>query len=151
MITLTNATGLASGRNYNALRKTVAFTGAAGLGAVGTVALFTVTGAVTAHLLAICTESLATGAGATISVGTPAAVAGMIGVTIGIDIDIGEIWYAGAPATVLDTLGNSLLEYVIGNGADIQANVLVNPITDGTIVFNLWWMPLIDGASVVVA
>ena len=139
------------GWGYRLARKDVAFDGLAGTGLVGVVPLFTVTGAVILRLVAICTENLATGAGATISVGTPAAVAGLIAVTTGVDIDAGDIWFAAAPATVLDTLANSMLEYVIGNGADIQADVLVDDVTDGTIVFNAWWSPLTVGASVVAA
>ena len=140
-----------AGLGYGFLRKTVAFDGGAGSGAVGTVALFTVTGAIAFRLVAICTENLATGAGATISVGTPAAVAGIIAVTTGVDIDAGDIWFAAAPATVLDTLTNGMLEMVIGDGADIQADILVDAVSDGTIAFNLFWTPLSAGATVVAA
>lgn len=130
-----------SHREYR-VRRTVAFTGAASLGAVGTVPLFTVTGAVGFRLTAICTENLASGAGATFSVGTAAAVSGIIAVTTAVDIDSGDIWFAAAPATVLDTIANAELEFVIGDGADIQGNVLVDSITDGTIEFNAIWWPL---------
>jgi hypothetical protein len=143
------AVGGGFGSQY--LSKTVAFDGGAGSGAVGTVALFTVTGAVIVRLVAICTENLATGAGATISVGTPGTVDGLIAVTTGVDIDAGDIWFAAAPATVLDTLANGMLSYIIGDGADIQADILVDAITDGTIVFNLWWTPLTSTANVVAA
>lgn len=142
---------VAGGFGGQFLRKTVVFDGGAGSGAVGTVALFTVTGAVIVRLVAICTESLATGAGATISVGTPGTVDGLIAVTTGVDIDAGDIWFAAAPATVLDTLANGMLSYIIGDGADIQADILVDAITDGTIVFNLWWTPLTATGNVVAA
>lgn len=132
------------------VRKTVAFTGAAGNGAVGAVALFTVTGPVAFRLTAVCTESLV-GATATLSVGTAAAVAGIIGLTTAEDIDVGDLWFAAAPATVLDTIANAELEFAIGDGADIQGNVLVAPITDGTIAFNLIWWPLADAGNVVAA
>lgn len=142
---------VAGGWGNKLVTKTVAFAGGVGTGAVGVVPLFTVTGAVIVRLVAICTENLATGAGATISVGTPGAVDGLIAVTTGVDIDAGDIWFAAAPATVLDTLANAMLEYVIGDGADIQADVLVDAITDGTITFTCWYTPLTVGAAVVAA
>lgn len=141
----------AMGFAQNMAYKAVAFDGGAGSGAVGTVALFTVTGAAIVRIIAICTESLVTGAGATISVGTAGTVDGIIAVTTGVDIDAGDIWFAAAPATVLDTLANAELGFVIGDGADIQANVLVDAITDGTIAFTCFWTPLTPGATVVAA
>jgi len=133
------------------LRKIVTFDAGAGTGAVGAVPLFTVTGAVAIRLVAICTTIIATQAGATISVGTPAAVDGIIAVTTGVDIDAGDIWFAAAPATVLDTLANSMIEMVIGDEANIQGNVLVDTIDSGVIEFNLWWTPLSATGAVVTA
>ena len=135
----------------NVASKVVTFDAGAGSGAVGQIPLFTVTGAVTFNLTAICTTLLATQAGATISVGTAATVDGIIAVTTGVDIDAGDIWFAAAPATVLDTMANSLLEFTIGDGADIQANVLVDTIDSGVIEFRCFWTPLTVGASVVAA
>ena len=129
----------------------ITFAGGAGTGAVGAIPLFTVTGAVAFNLTAICTVILATQAGATISVGTAAAVDGIIAVTTGVDIDAGDIWFAAAPATVLDTMANTLLEFAIGDGADIQANVLVDVIDTGAIEFRCFWTPLTVGATVVAA
>jgi hypothetical protein len=139
------------GFGSDAARKVLEFDGGAGSGAVGQIDLFTVTGANIVRLVAICTESLATNAGATISVGTAANVDGIIAVTTGVDIDIGEIWFAAAPATVLDTLANAMIEVVVGDGADITADVLVEAITDGTIVFYAFVTPITPGASVVAA
>jgi hypothetical protein len=142
---------IAGGLGSYMVRKSVTFAGGVGTGAVGQVALFTVTGAVIVRLIAICTDSLATAAGATISVGTPAAVTGFIAVTTGVDIDVGEIWFAAAPTTVIDTLANAAVEMVIGDGADITADVLVEAITGGTIVFLAFVTPLTSGSGVVAA
>jgi len=76
-------------------------------------------------------------------------VDGIIAVTTGVDIDAGDIWFAAAPATVLDTIANAMLEFVIGDGADIQANVLVDTVDSGVIEFRCFWTPLTVGASVV--
>jgi len=129
--------------------KVVTFDAGAGSGAVGLIELFTVTGAVAFNLSAICTVILATEAGATISVGTDGAVNDIIAVTTGVDIDAGDIWFAAAPATVLDTLANAFLEFVIGDGSNIRADVLVDAINSGAIEFRCFWTPLTVGASVV--
>lgn len=142
---------VAGGFGGQFLRKTVVFDGGAGSGAVGAVALFTVTSAVIVKLVAVCTESLVSAGGGTISVGTPGTVDGLIAVATGTDLATGDIWYDATPTTVLDTLANAMKEYVIGDGADIQANVLVGDITDGTIAFNLWWTPLTATGNVVAA
>jgi len=131
--------------------KVVTFNAGAGNGAVGQISLFTVTGAVAFNLSAICTTLLATQAGATISVGTATTVDGIIAVTTGVDIDAGDIWFAAAPATVLDTIANGMLEFVIGDGADITADVLVDTIDSGVIEFRCFWTPLTVGASVAAA
>jgi hypothetical protein len=151
ILTASGLAGDAGGFGYRFARKVVAFTGGAGLGAVGVVPLFTVTGGVAFRIVAICTESLVCGAGATLSIGTPGTVAGVIAVTGATDIDAGDIWFAAAPATVLDTLANAMKEYVIGDGADIQGNVLVDAISDGTIEFAVWWTPITANGAVTVA
>ena len=129
----------------------ITFDAGAGSGAIGAIALFTVTGAVAFNLSAICTTIVATAGGATISVGTAGEVDGIIAVTTGVDIDAGDIWFAAAPATVFDTIANAMLEFVIGDGADIQANVLVAAFNSGVIEFRCFWTPLTDGATVVAA
>lgn len=102
------------------------------------------------QLVAICLEDLV-GATATISVGTAASVSGIIAVTTATDIGNGDIWFAAAPATVLNTLANAMVSYVIGDGADIQADILVADITDGTIGFYAFVTPLSSGASIAAA
>ena len=73
----------------------------------------------------------------------------LIAVTTGVDIDAGDIWFAAAPATVLDTLANTFLEFAIGDGSNIRADVAVDAIDTGAIEFRLFWTPLTTGASVV--
>ena len=133
----------------NVASKVVTFAGGAGTGAVGLIELFTVTGAVAFNMSAICSVILATQAGATISVGTDGAVDDLIAVPTGVDIDAGDIWFAAAPATVLDTLANTFLEFAIGDGSNIRADVAVDAIDTGEIEFRVFWTPLTVGASVV--
>lgn len=132
------------------VRKTVVFDSGVGTGAVGKVPLFDVVGAIAYRLIAICEASLASGAGATISVGVDGgAAAGIIAVTTAVDLDAGEIWYDATPTTKQDTWANSIIEQIIGDGADIEADVLVNPITSGTLTFAVFWAPITEGASLV--
>jgi len=115
---------------------------------VSVVPLFTVTGAVLFSLTAIClTELTPAVGGATVSVGTAAAVAGLIAVTTAADIDTGEIWFAAAPATKLNTAAIGQLSWIIGDGADIQLDVAVQAITSGVIAFTAFWQPLSAGAT----
>lgn len=124
--------------------ETVAFTGAAGLGAQGTVALFTVTGAVLVSLFGVCSEDLV-GATATIEVGIAGNTAALLAQTVATDIDVDEVWVDTAPATV-EALPTSK---IISNGQDIIATVATAAITDGTIAFYALWRPLSDNANLV--
>jgi hypothetical protein len=125
------------------VRKTVEF--AAGTtGAVGNHDIFTVTGAAHVVLVAYCTEDLV-GAGATISVGTDDDVDCLVAVTTAEDIDDGEIWFDNAPS---ECEANSSIggAWVYDN---LSYDVLVAPISDGTVVFVCFWTPVSDGATVV--
>lgn len=132
--------------------KIIAFTGAAGNGAVGTVLVFTVTGRVLVHAIAaFCTEDVA-GATGTLTLGTTGDVDAFIALTTGTDIDVNEWWTAASPAAG----SKSPLEVVTGGlvtsqGAkllseNIILGVLTADITDGTIVFDVLYTPLTNGA-----
>ena len=128
--------------------KIVAFTGAAGLGAVGTVALFTVTGAALVTVIGICTEDLTeAGATATISVGTAAAPTGIIAQINAVDLDVGEVWIDNSPA-VLEAYGTGT-SFFIGDGADIILTVGAQNVDDGTVDFLCLWTPLTADGTVV--
>jgi hypothetical protein len=130
--------------------KTVAFDGGAGSGGIGTVALFTVTGAVKIKITAICTETL---------VGAATLECGYAGTTNGIIAQIanataliaGEIWYDATPTTVVDTVANGELQFILGNGQDLYLTVGAANITDGTITFKIVWEPLTSNGAVVAA
>ena len=131
-------------------RKTVAFTGGAGLGAIGTVALFTVTGAVEIDIIATCSETLV--GAATLECGITGDTAVIIAqIADATDLAAGEIWYDATPTTPLDTVANAKLSYVLGNGQDIFLTVGAAPITDGTITFNIVWSSQNGTGNVVAA
>ena len=133
-------------------RVTIAFTGAAGLGAVGTVALFTITGRIWIDTLtAFCTEALAeAAASATVACGVAADTDAFIAVTNAIDIDLNEWWNSATPAagavtiTGTGTTGPSTLQKRKLVSTNIILTVAAQNITDGTIVFDVFYMPVTD-------
>lgn len=128
--------------------KTLAFTGAAGYGQAGTAcALFTVTGAVVALTIAVCTESLVDAGGATVEVGTTADPAAIIAQTTAALVDIGEIWVDNSPALL--ECWTTAFGCMIGDGADIELMPRTTNVTNGTIVFTCFWTPLSGDAYVV--
>lgn len=127
--------------------KTVEFDGQAGNGAIGTVALLTVTGAVKLKLYAICTETLV--GAATLSAGTAGEPVGIIAqIADATQLAVGEIWWDGTPTTLLDDDANIPFK-VIGDGADIILTIAAAAITDGTIAFRAEWQPVTQGSTLV--
>jgi hypothetical protein len=122
-----------------ATRVTVEFDGGAGSGAVGTVALFPVTGAVQVNVAGVCSEDLV-GAGATVEVGTAANPAAIIAQTGAPNIDNGEVWLDNTPSVI--ELVAAWGGVLIGDGADIILTVRATPVTDGAIEFVCYWTPV---------
>ena len=133
---MTGFTTPMASRRTRRMVKNVTFDGAAGSGAVGTVTLATITGAIRIISLVIrCTDSL-TGATATISLGTPSDVDSLIAVTTATDLDVNEIWTGASPAggavaAIVDKICNE----------NININVLVAAVDGGTIEFDMQWVP----------
>ncbi len=128
--------------------KTVAFDGGAGSGGIGSVALYTVTGAVRVKITAICTETLV--GAATLECGIAGSTAGIIAqIADATDLIAGELWYDATPTTKIDTEAVDNLEFVLGDGQDLLLTIGAANITDGTIAFKVRWEPLTSGATVV--
>lgn len=130
--------------------KTVAFTGAAGLGATGTINLFTVTGDVLVRILGICKEDLVSAGGGTLEVGYAGATPALIAQTTATDIDNNEIWKDSTPDASMGDI-SALPNIPVVNGQDIIATVGTANITDGTITFCCFVTPLSTDATVVAA
>jgi hypothetical protein len=137
--------------------KTITFTGAAGLGAVGTVTVFTCTGRSIIHAItAFCTEDLV-GNLATIELGTATTSNDFVVQTTAEGIDVNKWWgdatpSAGSilikiPATGADGIGAAQSFKTISS--DIIATIATADVTDGTIVFDVIYTPLTDGARLV--
>ena len=121
-------------------RKTVTFTGAANLGAVGAVPLFTVTGEVMVDkIMAYCTTNLA-GATATLALGVTSGTSDFIAATTATDIDADEFWVdtgpdpngVALPAAMQDIM---ITDNIIGTAG--TAN-----ITGGVLEVTVFWTPI---------
>lgn len=124
--------------------KTIAFDGAAGNGAIGTVAVFTVTGDVMARAFATCSETLA-GATATVTLGSANTAAGFISSTTATGILAGRVWSDSSPASLDTPIGDR----VIAGGDDIIITVGTANVTDGTLAVYCLWRPLSADGKVV--
>lgn len=132
--------------------KTVAFTGAAGAGAVGTVALFTVSGEVSFKIVAYCTVDLVSAGGGTAEVGVTGNTAAVIAQTTGTDLDAGDIWYDNTPVAGVATYdATNFPVFIDVNGSDIILTVGTGDITAGTIVFKLFYNAITANSSVTAA
>lgn len=128
--------------------KTVTFTGAANLGAQGPVPLFTVTGRVLLAVVApYCTGDLVSAGGGTLALGVTGSTALLIAATTGTDIDVGEWWVDTTPDSAGVAVPAALKDIAIS--ANVIATVAVGDITGGTIVFDVWWLPLSSDGNLV--
>lgn len=136
------------------VRKTVTFTGAANLGAIGDVPLFTVTGDIlVVSLVPVCTTNLVeNSATALMSLGVTDSVALFIVATEPEDIDDDDIWTDIAPASTAVALPALLKDILVnGDANDILATITNDTITAGVMDFNLRWTPISADGLVVAA
>ena len=129
--------------------KTVTFTGAAGLGAVGNVPLFTVTGQVlVTRVYGIVTTNLA-GATATLALGVTGSTSLWIAATTATLLaTTARIWASITPtATALALPAAVITETIID--ANIVGTVAVAAITAGVLTVYVHWTPIGAGASIV--
>lgn len=117
--------------------KTITFSNAAGSGAIGTVAVATVTSGIIITLGGVlCTTDL-TGGSATIEMGVAGNTASLIAQTTATDLDAGEWWQDASPeAGVSPAITN---KNVYGN---IIITVGTAAVTAGVIVIRFFWRPL---------
>lgn len=136
------------------VRKSITFTGAATLGAVGNVPLFTVTGEVvvvrlTPYTVLTLTEALAT---ATLALGVTGSTALFIAATNAVNLLTGEFWTeatGGGTANTGIAIPAALKDIVITS--NIVGTVGAQAINGGTLRFDLIWRPLSTDGNVVAA
>ena len=128
--------------------KTITFTGAANLGAVGAVPLFTVTGEVLiVRLVPFCTvdltEALAT---ATLALGVTGSTSLFIAATTATAIDANEFWVDTAPDANGIALPAALQNIVITD--DIIGTVAAQAVNGGAIRLDCHWIALSPDGNV---
>lgn len=128
---------------------TVTFTGAANLGAVGAVPLFTVTGEVLIErIVPFCTVLLTeAGATATLALGVTGSTALFIAAINAVDIDANEFWTGATPTANGIAVPAALKDIAITD--NIIATVGTQAVDSGAIRFDCWWRPLSGDGNVV--
>lgn len=141
-------------REVNFATKQVTFT-AAGFEINTAVAVFTVTGNVMARAVGVVSTAIQadTGNDGTISLGVEDNVAILLPAVVANETNfaIGDVWADATTTKEADVLENGGNYVAIGNGEDIEINVLVEDITAGVIDLYVEWYPLSSGASLVAA
>ena len=133
------------------LRQVITLDGGAGSGAVGTVALFTITGTVLIRLIAVCTTNIVEGVGGgTIEVGIASATAAIVAQTTSTNLIANEIWHDATPDAEIEA-ASVLREFIISDGNDIILTVAGQDVTGGVIGFYLAYVPLSGDGAVVAA
>lgn len=132
------------------VRKTITFTGAAGLGAQGAVPLFTVTGSVIVEkIVGVCTADLTSGGAATLALGVTGATTLFIGATTATAIDTGEIWASTTPTAAGIALPSALKDIAIN--ANIIGTVVTADISGGAIDFLVVYRQISTDGAIVAA
>lgn len=133
-------------------RATITFTGAANLGAVGSVPVFTITGRVYLDTITVfCTTGLTEAAPtATIALGCSDDTDAMITAVNAVDIDTNEWWTASIPAAGAYTLAanNTTGQTTIPRNKLLATNVIftvaAQNVTGGVLVIDAFYWPVTD-------
>jgi|SRR3990167_2262471 len=122
-------------------------------GSVGQHTLFAVTGDIVVDAVGVCTSDLTSDGSPTLSVGTAGSVVGILGQQDAVGasgIDTDNIWTVSTLGEQVTSHHDGSGERILGGGADIIINILVDAITGGVINFYLLWRPLSSTANVLV-
>ena len=130
--------------------KTITFTGGAGLGAVGNVPLFTVTGSVwIAGISAACTASLTSAGAATLALGITGSTPLFVAATGYASITIAGFWTT-AGATAVGVAAPAAMKDIL-IWANIVGTVGTAAVSGGVIRLDVLWFPLSSDGAVVAA
>lgn len=128
--------------------KTVTFDGGAGLGGVGTVNLFSITGGVDLSLEAFCTATLVEAAAtAVIEVGISGDTEYILPSTNATDINLNVIWHNASPGSSIALLSDASKEVTIKE-SDIFLTVGGQSVTAGEFDFSVIYTPRTSVAAV---
>lgn len=114
--------------------------------------LFTVTGDVLVRLYGVCTTTLVSAGGGTISVGVANNTAKLIASTTAANITTtANFWADATPYDSAEVFTKVTGPYIILNGANIIETIGTADITAGNIYYNCLWRPLSHDGKVVSA
>lgn len=130
--------------------KTITFTGAANLGAIGNVPLFTVTGEVLLAVLTVTGVTTLVGATATLALGVTGNTTFFIAATTATDIAAGDYWIDATPTEVNAALVPAGFKDVWCTD-NIIGTVATAAITAGALRLDCWWMALSEDGDVAAA
>lgn len=117
--------------------KTITFDGTSGNGAIGTVAIGTVTGRICIVRASAYCRTLLTGAGATIELGTANNTAALIAQTTATDVDATEFWRDATPEVEVSPAITDM-----NVAASIIITVGTAAVDTGKIEFGFMWVPM---------
>lgn len=132
---------------FGVAEKIVTFSNATGKGAVGTVAVATVTGHVEMAVIAVCSTNMA-GTSATIELGTSATTAGLIAQTTATNLIANEIWHDATPDASVE-LSTVILRKIVSD--DVIVTVASAAATGGVVKFVILWSPISGDGNVTIA
>ncbi len=132
--------------DIRAVSKTITFDGTAAKGAVGTIPLFTASGASLVAVIAVCTTDLV-GATATHSVGVAGAATGLIPSALATTIDSGLIVDSTGLLALLGA-PNVTPTKALTNAQSIIATIAIAAVTAGVIQYICFYKPLTDTGAV---
>src|SRR4051794_39956779 len=133
------------------VRKTLTFDGNANTGAVGSVPIFTGTGRILiVALTPICTTSLVSAGGGTITLGVTGSTGRLISSTPATAItSSAQVWTSTTPGAGAFIVGSALTNVAVATNVNVLATVATGAITAGVIEFECYYRPLsADGALV---
>ena len=139
---------ISSPRALREVRKTLTFTGGAGLGqSASPITFFTITGAVNVSLIAgVCNTSLVSAGGGTLALGVTGSTALFIGATVGTTLtSTNRIWASTTPNGAGIAAPAALKDIIImGN---VLGTVATADITGGVLEIVCLYLPLSSGSG----
>lgn len=129
--------------------KLITFTGAAGLGAIGAVPLFTIAGKVIIDRIIGVVETDLVGATATLALGVTGATALLIAATTAVDLDLDELWVSATPNAAGIAIPAGLHDIAIAQ--NIIGTVATAAITAGAIRLYAWYTPITSNGALAAA
>ncbi|HET6495070.1 MAG TPA: hypothetical protein VFH61_06875 [Thermoleophilia bacterium] len=142
-------TGSGSNSSPKFVTKSVTFTGATGLGEIGPVPIFNLTGSAHIKKITAWCETAVEGATATISLGVTGVTTLWIGATTATSLIANEFWQDATPTTTNEALSTAMIDELISTS--IIVTVGTADVTAGLVHFTAEYEPTSVGGTLVAA